>query len=65
MNARLIDRVVVLMLFVATPFCFASLGCAHRGGVVGESREYSYDDVAAQIRAEDAIAEAEREENGR
>lgn len=54
-----------LLLLLAASLAPTHLGCGHRGGVVGESSEYSYEDVAAQIRAEDEAAEAERMENER
>lgn len=56
---------LVASLFVVASFFCVSTGCSRRGGVVGETDEFSYEDVAAQIRAEDAANEAEQEERGR
>ncbi|TWU15350.1 hypothetical protein [Allorhodopirellula heiligendammensis] len=67
MNKLLTDRVllVIASLVVVASFFSASTGCGHRGGVVGETDELSYEDVEAQIRAEDEASEAEHEERGR
>lgn len=56
-------RVVLgwISLLTISPFLLMNSGCGHRGGVVGETKEYSYEDVQAQIRAEEAVAEAQRE----
>lgn len=52
-------------LVVVASFFSVSTGCSRQGGVVGETDEYSYEDVAAQIRAEDEANEAEQQERGR
>lgn len=67
MNRLSADRtlLVIASVVVSASFFFAANGCGHRGGVVEETDEYSYADVAAQIRAEDAASEAEHEERGR
>ncbi|EMI56745.1 hypothetical protein RSSM_01817 [Rhodopirellula sallentina SM41] len=48
-------------MLLASPVLLASGGCGRQGGVVGETDEYSYEDVAAQIRADDEASEAEKE----
>jgi len=50
-----------MWLLLASPFLSIGSGCGHRGGVVGETSEYSYEDVQAQIRAEEEASKAERE----
>ncbi len=67
MNKLLSDRVllVIASLVVVASFFSTGNGCARRGGVVGETDEYSYEDVAAQIHAEDEASEAEHQERGR
>ena len=45
-------------------FCLAAAligGCGQSGGVIQETDEYSFDDVASQIAAEEAASEKERE----
>ncbi|MFG0289745.1 MAG: hypothetical protein ACF8CQ_16310 [Rhodopirellula sp. JB044] len=54
-------RVSLALVLLASPVLLASGGCGRQGGVVGETDEYSYEDVAAQIRADDEASEAERE----
>lgn len=56
---------VAASLVVVASFFSVSTGCARQGGVVGETDEYSYEDVAAQIRAEDEANEAEQQERKR
>ncbi|MCM2372573.1 hypothetical protein [Aporhodopirellula aestuarii] len=53
--------VALTLIIVVMPLLVLSSGCGRKGGVVGETDEYSYEDVAAQIRAEDEASEAERE----
>ncbi|TWT74247.1 hypothetical protein [Allorhodopirellula solitaria] len=55
----------IASLVVVASFFSASNGCSRHGGVVGESDEYSYDDVEALIQAEDEASESERARNGR
>lgn len=45
-------------------FCFAAAligGSGQSGGVIQETDEYSFDDVASQIAAEEAASEKKRE----
>ena len=45
-------------------FCLAAAllgGCERSGGVIQETDEYSFDDVASQIAAEEAVSQKERE----
>ncbi len=67
MNRPVTHRIllVITSIVVVASFFSTSIGCTRRGGVVGETEEYSYDDVAAQIQAEDEAAEAERQERDR
>lgn len=39
----------------------SACGCGHRSSVVEETHEYSYEDVAKQIAAEEADSQNERE----
>lgn len=61
------DRILLASasLVVVASFFSVCTGCSRPGGVVGETDEYSYEGVAAQIRAEDEANEAEQEERGR
>lgn len=52
-------------ILIVASFFSISTGCSRPGGVVGETDEYSYEDVAAQIRAEDEANEAEQQERER
>ncbi|EMI42670.1 MULTISPECIES: hypothetical protein [Pirellulaceae] len=63
MNKLLSERALFAFTLIsfALPLMLSGSGCGRQGGVVGETDEYSYEEVAAQIRAEDEASEAERE----
>ena len=51
-------RYVAFALLVA-----AAVGCGRTGGSVQETQEFSFDEMAAQLAAEEALSKAERGEN--